>query len=149
MNKLLALILVSSLIPSAFARHAYRSEVCTSTTHQITYDGNYPVGGYFSIGKKEDVNRENRVVLIEENQDEYSDEEIKTTGHFETVKSVKIWFDQHKDDGCFEYNTYRSIKKIKFTNLKVEEESILGIKNGSTKLFKCEETYTVPSGDDC
>ena len=147
-NLAFALILLS-LVPNAFARHAYRSETCKSKTHRFTYDGNYPVGGYYSIGKNSDVNRENRVELVEANSEEYSEEEIKGMGNFEIKKTRKTWFNKSTDDGCFETNTYRNTKTLKFTNLKETEEATLDIKNGDEIKFSCVETYSVPSGDDC
>lgn len=69
--------------------------------------------------------------------------------NFEIVKTRKSWFNKTQDDGCFETNTYRNSKRLKFSNLKAEDEAILGIKNGTEIKFSCVETYSVPSGDDC
>ncbi len=149
MNKIL-LVLVSMLFFSnAFARHAYRSEICKSSTHIFTYDGNYPVGGYYSISKVEDKNRDNKVILVEKDSEEYSEEERKETANFEIKKTRKTWFDRSKDDGCFETNTYRNTKVLKFTNLKAEELKNADLKNDQEIKFSCVEEYIVPSGDDC
>lgn len=149
MKKLVLLMSVSLFFSNAYARHAYRSEICKSTTHIFTYDGNYPVGGYYSISKVEDKDRDNRVILVEKDSEEYSEDERKEMANFEIKKVRKSWFNRSKDDGCFETNIYRNVKTLKFTNLKPEELKNAGLNEGQEIKFSCVEEYNVPSGDNC
>lgn len=149
MNKLVLFLSVTLCFSNAFARHAYRSEICKSKTHVFTYDGNYPVGGYYSITKIEDKNRDNKVILVEKDSDDFPEGERKEMANFEIKKTRKTWFDRSKDDGCFETNTYRNVKVLKFTNLKAEELKAADLKNDQEIKFSCIEEYIVPSGDDC
>lgn len=140
----LLLTLVSS---NAFAAHAYRSEVCKSTTHDLVYNGNYPIGGLYGISLV-DLNQNISALPTYDTEDApYSLEDADVI--FSTPSSKIIERSEVTSDCGFEHEEWKSETTIEISLISADAAKKLGLKQGDKITFICEESTDYPDGSEC
>lgn len=139
--KTIILAAILTLSSSAFATHAYRAMDCSSASYNLTYKGNYPMGGAYELSKNDLTTG---VELFE------ADSETDTSFRLEFADTKIISTDEIKAEckasGDIEFDEQVStmITKIKITKLTAEEEKNLGLKSGSVLKMQCLQKLSLP-----
>lgn len=145
--KKLSLVLIASFLigQNAFARHSYRSEVCSNSKYSFVYTGNSPIGGYYQLAKKSALDM--AVEAVENNTDIYSGDEIGNMVNFEIEKVHNLISYSKKAKECDSFDSETSIKimKIKISNLADDQAKVLGLKNGDSLTLHCKEVFDLPN----
>lgn len=145
MKLLIPLLLLSLQSTNAFARHAYRSEECTSTTHNLSYKGNYPIGGLygFSVKGEEEVSA----------YPLYDSETASTLDDAEVIFEDKSWAETSERvptvDCDFDHEEWTSEKVIEISLITTDASKTLGLKKGDQIHFTCVETTDYPNANSC
>jgi hypothetical protein len=129
-----------ALTAPAFAMHAYRSETCTSSTHKLVYQGNYPVGGSYSLTKKD---TEDGVELYEAEEKSVQENEFRIR-NTKIISSNTTKAECKEDDYDFEETESKSQMVIELGALSAENEAKVGLKSGTNMIFNCDEVFSAP-----
>lgn len=146
MKHLLTFIIFTTLSANAFATHAYRSENCKSTTHNLDYKGNYPYGGMYGISL---IGQDSETTALPqeygETQTTLEDAEVI----FKEVSS-KITEDTGEVKECyFNHREWTSVKVVEISLISTDAAKNLGLHAGEKITFICEETTDYPNGNNC
>lgn len=146
MKFLIPLLLLSLQSTNAFATHAYRSEECTSTTHNLSYKGNYPIGGLFGLSVKGQDTEVSAYPL-------YDSETASTLNDAEVIFEDKSWAETSErvpTIACgFDHEEWTSEKVIEISLISTDASRALGLKKGDQINFTCVETTDYPNGTEC
>lgn len=122
---------------NAFATHAYRSQNCKSTTHNLAYKGNYPVGGMYGISL---VGQETDIPALP-----LLDSETPNG-----LEDAEVIFSENSSNNCgFDNEEWTSEKTIEINLISPSASHELGLKKGDKLLFICEESTDYPNGSEC
>ncbi|MBC7539001.1 MAG: hypothetical protein H7281_09280 [Bacteriovorax sp.] len=145
---LLSYLLLSMFISSnAFATHAYRSENCKSTTLDLAYKGNYPIGGMYGIslpGQEEDIPA---LPLFDTSETPNSLENADVI--FTENSSIVTEQGETTSDCGFDHTEWKSEKIIEINLIANDAAKNLSLKQGDKLTFICEESTDYPNGSDC
>lgn len=132
---------------NVFAIHAYRTEDCTSKTHELYYTGNYPIGGMYGIklkGQEEDVSA---LPLFDASETPNTLEDAEVI--YKELFSAATKKRRDKDNCWFEHDEWKSKKIIKILSISEESSKKLKLKKGEKIIFTCHESTDYPSGNEC
>lgn len=141
-----ACLLLAIVSSNAFATHAYRSQNCKSTTHDLVYKGNYPVGGMYGIslaGQEADVPA--LPLWDSETPNGLEDAEVI----FSEKSSNVIKKGESSSDCGFDHEEWTSEKTIEINLISTSASHELGLKKGDKLSFICEESTDYPNGSEC
>lgn len=148
MKRILSVSLFLTLISSnAFAMHAYRSEFCKSTTHNLTYNGNYPIGGLYGISLVDQDQNISALPTYDTEDAPYSLEDADVI--FATPSSKVIERSEVTSDCGFEHEEWKSETTIEISLISADAAKNLGLKKGDKITFICEESTDYPDGSEC
>lgn len=149
MKRFVLLTLATLLSSPAFAIHAYRSMDCTSTSHQLHYKGNYPVGGDYGLTRI--AERESSEVLALPNEPEIYDEaSLNAAGVvFSETSSRNLGPVQRAEECSFDHEEWRSEKIIRIERISADAAKLLGLRQGESLTFQCSESTDTPNGNSC
>lgn len=142
-----AFLLVTFFSNNAFARHAYRSESCTSTTHDLYYKGNYPVGGMYGMTLKGQEEETTALPLFDASETANTLEDANVI--FNEVSSKITEQAPTSNDCWFEHDEWKSEKIVEILSISDESSKKLNLKAGDKMTFICEESTDYPTGNDC
>jgi len=139
-------LLLGLVSNSAFATHAYRSEICKSKNHNLTYKGNYPVGGMYGISlARQDIDVPALPLFDSETPNTLEDGEII----FSVKLSRVIEKGEISKDCGFDYEEWTSEKNIEVNLISNEAAEKLDLKQGDRLRLICEESTAFPNGTEC
>lgn len=145
MNRILlpAFLLLSLFSSNAFATHAYRSESCTSPTHDLYYDGNYPVGGNYMFSLKGQNQQVVTLPLwdVEDYHNTLEDADVV----FDTLNRIDFDRSEITNDGWFDHEEWKSESTIQISLITPEASQKLGLKQGDKITFTCDESTDYPN----
>lgn len=148
MKNLLPCFLFATLFSNnAFATHAYRSENCKSTTHELNYKGNYPVGGMYGISKAGQENDTSALPLFDASETPNTLEDADVI--FSEISSEIIEVGPSSNDCGFDHEEWKSVKVVEINLISNDAAKNLGLSQGYKLTFVCEETTDYPNGGEC
>ena len=125
---------------SAFAIHAYRAENCRSGNLHFSYEGNYPVGGYYRIANSTDSH-----IAIPNVPELYSAAEIRDADVLFTEVSMVVTNKPTLEvDSNWEHSEWTSTKVIRIERASLSSQNRFQIEAGREITFKCHESSTNP-----
>lgn len=145
---LLPVFLFTTLFSNnVFAIHAYRTEDCTSKTHELYYTGNYPIGGMYGIKLKDQEEETIALPLFDASETPNTLEDADVI--YKEVFSVSTKPRPGKDNCWFDHEEWKSKKIIKILSISEESSKKLNLKKGDKMVFTCKESTDYPSGNEC
>jgi hypothetical protein len=143
---ILVTIAVSTLMNSAFAIHAYRTQVCKSNKFDAAYSG-YLIGDYYSLSKNVDSNPIR--AILKDDVDMFEEADLKSNIYFTESNYKQLGKVKRSAGDCFEHES-KSFKITRtFQNVSYKNQLLLGINNGQSIDFICEETISIPENTKC
>lgn len=143
---IIATITISTLMNSAFAIHAYRTQVCKSSKIDAVYSG-YLIGDYYSLSKNVDSDPVD--AIFKDDVDMFEESELKSNIYFTENNYKQIGKVKTSSGDCFEHES-KSFKVTRtFQNVSKRNQILLGINNGDSIDFICEETISIPENTKC
>jgi len=144
---LLPVLFLSFFSNNAFAIHAYRTEDCTSTTHDLYYKGNYPIGGMYGITLKGQEEETTALPIFDASETPNTLEDANVI--FNEVSS-KITEQSPTTNEClFDHDEWESEKIIEVLSISNESSKKLNLKQGDKITFTCVESTDYPNGKEC
>ncbi|MBY0414075.1 MAG: hypothetical protein K2Q18_07910 [Bdellovibrionales bacterium] len=143
---LLPILFVSAFLSkNAFATHAYRSEDCTSSTHNLFYKGNYPLGGMYGMTLVNQEEETSALPTEDVENNTLEDAEILFTEIATTITSVPV----ERTECYFDHTDWSSEKVIEISDITALGVNNLGLKKGDRITFTCKESTDFPNGNRC
>lgn len=141
---LLPVFLLASLVSSnAFAMHAYRDESCTSATHDLYYTGNYPIGGLYMFSLKDQDQKVATLPLWD--TEDYHNTLADADVVFDTTARREFDRSEVTNDGWFDHEAWKTETTIKISLITPEASQKLGLKQGDSITFICDESTDYPN----
>lgn len=137
-------VITSTFSQASNATHAYRSEDCVSTSHNFSYLGNYPFGGYYGFSKVGHENEEEMIHALPLGDDQEGAEII-----FEKKNEVTVSKEPTEHQCWFDHDEWTSTKDISIEQISDAASKKLGLKKGDVLSIFCKETFDIPNGDHC
>ena len=139
-NSFIAFLILTSAATS-FATHAYRSETCVSTTHKIVYNGNYPMGGSYTLSN---LKTGSEVELYEKGEGEAGSNEFDRVAAKTLSEKSKKAVCKVSGDVEFDEQSSKSQMVFNISKLTTEDEVKVGIDSGTYMIFNCSGTFSEP-----
>jgi hypothetical protein len=138
--------LVSLITNNALAAHGHRTEKCSSISHEFVYEGNYSLGGMYSISLTGNELVVSALPLIElETPNTLNDADIifveKSSSIFDKIEISK--------NGDYEHREWNSAKVIEINLISNDASKKIGLKQGDKLSLLCLESSDFPMMNEC